>query len=311
MAISYERNMLEMLAMPARQEVKNAIIKTLFRHNGSIKEFAVGEAIVTEIADLFSLNKDQRETVLERIYRKENRIVKTPLWHRLLYRAANELAKENLVTKPTDTILLTNKKEWLLTEKGIDRALELLNISFVQKETLPTQSFEIQKEVKRIKEKERPENYIPFETKRTANVSAKIINIRSRGFRKAVIETYNYTCCVCGLKINSPNNLYWEVEAAHIVPHNLNGKDDIWNGVALCRLHHWAFDVGWFSFSNKYRILLSSHLKNIPDDFGKINGFEFFRNSLELNKKILLPDGNSLRPHENAIEWHRENIFNP
>jgi hypothetical protein len=309
--MSYERNMLEMLAMPARQEVKNAIIETLFKHNGSIKEFAVGETIVTEIADLFSLNKDQRETVLERIYRKENRIVKTPLWHRLLYRAANELAKENFVTKPTDTVLLTNKKEWLLTEKGIDRALELLNIPFIQKETLPIQSFEIQKEVKRIKEKSRPEEYIPFEVKRTANVSEKRINIRSRSFRKAVIETYDYTCCVCGLKINSPNTLYWEVEAAHIVPHNLNGKDDIWNGVALCRLHHWAFDVGWFSFSNKYQILLSSRLKNIPDDFGKANGLDFFRNSLESNKKILLPDGYSLRPHENAIERHRKNIFFP
>jgi len=308
--MSYERDMLETWAMPAKQEVKNTILKTLFNHNGSIKEFAEGEPIVTEIADLFSLNKDQREIVLERIYRKENRIVKTPLWHRLLYRAANELAEENLVTKPKDTVLLTNKREWLLTEKGIDRALELLNIPLIHKEALPIQSFEIQKEIKKIIEKPRPKEYIPFEVKRKVNVSAKMINIRSRSFRKAVIETYGYTCCVCGLKINSPNTLYWEVEAAHIVPHNLNGKDDIWNGVALCRLHHWAFDVGWFSFSNKYEILLSSYFKNIPDNFGKINGFDFFRNSLESEKKILLPNI-SLRPHENAIEWHRKNIFSP
>ncbi|MDR2716498.1 MAG: hypothetical protein LBB89_00325 [Treponema sp.] len=54
--MSYERNMLVLLAMPARQEVKNAIIETLFKHNGSIKEFAVGETIVTELADLFSLD---------------------------------------------------------------------------------------------------------------------------------------------------------------------------------------------------------------------------------------------------------------
>ncbi|MDR2924032.1 MAG: HNH endonuclease [Treponema sp.] len=303
--------MLEMLAMPTRQDVKNAIIKTLFKHNGSIKEFAAGEAIVAEIADLFSLNNDQREAVLERIYRKENRIVKTPLWHRLLYRAANELAKEKLVTNPSDTALLTNKREWLLTEKGIDRALELLNIPLIQKETLPVQSFEIQKEVKRIKERERPLEYVPFEAKQKTNVPAKMINIRSRSFRKAVIETYDYTCCICGLKITSPNALYWEVEAAHIVPHNLNGKDDIWNGIALCRLHHWAFDVGWFSFSNKYRVMLSSQMKNIPNDFGKINGCEFFRNSLEANKRILLPEVHSMHPHENAVEWHRNNVFCP
>jgi hypothetical protein len=74
--MSYEGDMLVKLAMPTRQEVENAIITTLFRHNGSIKEFTSGEDIVSEIADIFCLDQEQRETVLERIYRKENRIVK-------------------------------------------------------------------------------------------------------------------------------------------------------------------------------------------------------------------------------------------
>jgi hypothetical protein len=308
--MSYERKMLEMLAMPTKQEVKDAIIKTLFLHNGRIKEFASGQIVVDEIADQFSLNKEQREGILERIYKKENRIVKTPLWHRLLYRAANELAKEHYVTRPSDTILLTKQKEWLLTEKGIDHALELLNIPLVQKEILPTQSFEIQKEITRIKEQPRPEQYIPFEQK-TTKTSAKTVNIRSRSFRQAIVESYNYACCVCGLKINSPNTLYWEVEAAHIVPHGLNGKDDIWNGIALCRLHHWAFDVGWFSLSNNYRLLISSHLGNIPQNFGLIGKNDIFKDSLESKKKISLPDRYSFRPHENSLKWHREHIFYP
>jgi len=306
--MSYEREMLEMLAMPTKQEVKDAIIKTLFLHNGHIKEFASGQIIVDEIADQFSLNKKQREGVLERIYRKENRIVKTPLWHRLLYRAANELAKEHYITRPSDTILLTKQKEWLLTEKGIDHALELLGIPLTQKEILPTQSFEIQKEITRIKEQPRPEKYIPFEQKAT-KTSAKTVSVRSRSFRQAIVESYNYACCVCGLKINSPNTLYWEVEAAHIVPHGLNGKDDIWNGIALCRLHHWAFDVGWFSLSNSYRILISSHLENIPQNFGHIGKTEIFKDSLESKRKILLPDRYSFRPHESSLKWHREHIF--
>ncbi len=39
------------------------------------------------------------------------------------------------------------------------------------------------------------------------------------------------------------------------------GKDDIWNGIALCHLHHWAFDVGWFALLNDYNIQLSTKLK--------------------------------------------------
>ncbi|MBN1464780.1 HNH endonuclease, partial [candidate division KSB1 bacterium] len=65
-----------------------------------------------------------------------------------------------------------------------------------------------------------------------------VVAFRRRGFRQAITEAYNYECAVCGLKIYSPDFLYWEVEAAHIVPHSSMGKDDIWNGLALCRLHH-------------------------------------------------------------------------
>jgi hypothetical protein len=307
--MSYEGNMLVKLAMPTKREVENAIITTLFKHNGSIKEFSSGEEIVTEIADLFLLNRGQREAVLERIYRKENRIVKTPIWHRLLYRAADTLAKEKLVTRPTDTMELTGKKEWLLTEKGVDYALQLLKMPSVKKEMLPVKSFEVQKEVKNITETPRPENYIPFEQATRSKTVAKITAIRTRGFRQAVIESYDFSCCVCGLKINAPNSLNWEVEAAHIVPHGLHGKDDIWNGIALCRLHHWAFDVGWFSLSNNYQIVISPQFGNIPNNFGRIGNFYFFRNTLETNKRILLPENDSLRPHESALEWHRKHIF--
>jgi hypothetical protein len=309
--MSYEGNMLVSLAMPMKQEVEDAILITLFRHNGTLKEFSASENIVAEIAERFSLNKEQKEAVLERIYKKENRTVRTPLWHRLLYRAADSLAKKKLITRPTDTIQLTKKKEWMLTEKGFDASLHLLNMPFTQKELLPIKSFEVQKEVKKIKETHRPKEYNPIGTAKQTRTTTRTANIRSRSFRQAVIETYDYRCCICGLKMKSPDSLSWEVEAAHIVPHSLNGKDDIWNGVTLCRLHHWAFDVGWFSFSNDYRIIISSQIKNIPDDFGLIGGFDLFRNSLKSDKIILLPESNIFNPHKDAIEWHRKNIFYP
>ncbi len=58
--MSYESNMLLKFGMPARGEVEKALIITLFKHNGVVKEFAAGEEIVNEIADKFSLNENQK-----------------------------------------------------------------------------------------------------------------------------------------------------------------------------------------------------------------------------------------------------------
>lgn len=238
--MSYEGKMLEELGMPTRKEVEQALLKTLFKHNGVIKEFGSGEEIVDELANEFGLNEKQRTVFLQTIYRKEDRLKKSLLWHRLLFRAADSLAKERLVSRPTSTLPLTRKKEWMLTENGFDEALRLLNIQKTQKEFLPTKSFEVQKVVKKLTEAPRPEHYDPFDKEKKVTIVTRESSIRARGFRQAVIEAYNYKCAFCGMKINSPGSLLWEVEAAHIVPHSSMGKDDIWNGLALCHLHHWC-----------------------------------------------------------------------
>lgn len=43
--MSYEGKMLEDLAMPTRKEVEHVLLKTLFKHNGVIKEFATGRKL--------------------------------------------------------------------------------------------------------------------------------------------------------------------------------------------------------------------------------------------------------------------------
>jgi HNH endonuclease len=307
--MSYEGKMLQDLKMPTRKEVEQVLLKTLFKHNGVIKEFATGEEIVNEIADEFNLKENQKTAVLERIYRKENRIVKTPLWHRLLYRAADSLAKEKLVSRPTSTILLTNKKEWMLTENGFDEALKLLKIPQTQKEFLSTKSYEVQKIVKKLIETPRPENYNPFDKeKKVAKVTRESV-IRTRGFRQAVIEAYDYKYAFCGLKINSLKDMSWEVEAAHIVPHHEKGRDDILNGLSLCHLHHWAFDAGWFTLLDDFKIQVSSKVNSLPSDFGRTGDYDFIRVFSNKNSKILLPKNKEIYPHQNAISWHRENKF--
>jgi hypothetical protein len=307
-AVSYEGKMLKELKMPLRREVEKALLIALFRNNGEIKEFGAGEEIVDEIADDFELNKEQRAAYLETIYRKENRVKKSLLWHRLLFRAADNLAKERLVSRPTQTLRLTNKREWMLTEKGFDKALRLLNIPATKKDFLTTRTYEVQKIVKKLNETQRSENYNPFDKQKKSSKTTRETTLRMRGFRQAIIEGYDHKCSVCGLKICSPDFLSWEVEAAHIVPHRAMGKDDIWNGLALCHLHHWLFDVGWFTLLNDYRIQVSSQVCSLPTDFGKIGGYEFLKLSIN-QSKIFLPSRKEIYPHPNAIAWHRQNIF--
>jgi len=307
--MSYEGDMLRKFDMPQKMEVEEAILKTLFKHNGTIKEFAAEEEIVDEIAELFTLKESQRVAVLERIYRKENRPVKTPLWHRLLYRAADSLAKERLVSRPKSTVLLTNKREWMLTEEGFEKALKLLQIPPTQKEFLPVKSYEVEKVVKKIKETPSPCNYIPFDIKKKIRTESKETTIRARGFRIAVIESYDYRCSICGLKLSSPDSHFWEVEAAHIVPNSSKGRDDIWNGLALCHFHHWAFDVGWFSLTEDYKVIVSSQSQNLPHDCGIIDNYQVFKDGLTPNKPLILPANSNLYPHKNSLHWHRQNIL--
>jgi len=179
--------MLEQFAMPTQTEVEQTLLRALLKHGGVIKEFGSGQEIVDEMADEFGLNERQRSAFLETIYRKENRVKKSLLWHRLLFRAADALARQNLVIRPTQTLQLTKKREWLLTEKGFDDALKLCKIPTARKEFLPTKAFEVQKIVKKLTESRRTEDYDPFDkNKKIVKTTTESI-LRTRGFRQAVM----------------------------------------------------------------------------------------------------------------------------
>ena len=307
--MSYESSMLSELKMPPRSEVEFALLQALFKHNGVIKEFGAGEEIVQEIAVFFGLSEKQRKAYLETIYKKQNRKKRSSLWHRLLFRAADSLAKDKLVSRPTNTFHITQKREWMLTEKGFDKVLKILKIPISQKDFLPTQSYEVQKIIKKLEKAPRPANYVPFDEGKKVIQVTKELTLRQRGFRQLVIDAYSYQCAVCGVKIKSPDSLSWEVEAAHIVPHGFKGKDDILNGLALCHIHHWAFDVGWFTLSDDYRIQVSEQINILPKDFGRMGRYEILRGLNNNNKRIFLPSKEEIFPHQNSIRWHRENIF--
>jgi putative restriction endonuclease len=199
----------------------------------------------------------------------------------------------------------------MLTEKGFDEALRIENIPLTEKDSLPIRSYEVQKVVKKLVETRRPKNYQPFDRSRKLIKTVRETTLRVRGFRQAVIEVYDFRCAVCGLKINSPDSLCWEVEAAHIVPHGFFGRDDLFNGIALCRFHHWAFDVGWFALLDNYRICVSSKVSDLQCEFGRIGEHDVIRGLAQRRAAISLPVRRELYPHVNSVRWHRQFVFHP
>src|SRR5881296_3213102 len=161
--MSYESRMLADLAMPSRGKIQRALLRTLLKHGGVVKEFAAGEEVVAELADQFQLNSAQRTAALETVYRKENRLKKTLLWHRLLFRSADALASDGLVSRPTQTFRLTGKREWMLTERGFDQALHVSDLPATKKESLPVKSYEVQRVVNKLVTASRPRDYQPFD----------------------------------------------------------------------------------------------------------------------------------------------------
>ncbi len=75
---------------------------------------------------------------------------------------------------------------------------------------------------------------------------------RDARFRPLVLQAYGNRCAVCGTALKL-------VDAAHVVPiSDPRGDDDVTNGLALCRLHHGAYDTGLLGVRSNYRVILNT-----------------------------------------------------
>ncbi len=117
--------------------------------------------------------------------------------------------------------------------------------------------------------------------------------LRDTSFRKRVLTAYGYRCAFCDLQLNL-------VDGAHIVPVSDNSStDETCNGVALCALHHRAYDTSFVTFNEKYEIIYNQvqmrRLRKIGHDSG---GDKFIS---DLRRLIHVPPSVNDRPHESYI----------
>lgn len=76
--------------------------------------------------------------------------------------------------------------------------------------------------------------------------------LRDRNFRKRVLAAYGHGCAMCELQLGL-------LDAAHILPvGHPASTDKVRNGVALCALHHRAYDLSLVTFDPAYAILVSA-----------------------------------------------------
>jgi putative restriction endonuclease len=123
---------------------------------------------------------------------------------------------------------------------------------------------------------------------------------RDQGFRRAITMAYAHRCALCGIRVLTLDG-HTAVEASHIIPWSLSQDDRPANGMALCRLCHWAFDEGLLSVSTNYGIATSSQLTAIDNLPGYLTNLE--------GRGIVGPAETAFWPDPGALRWHHDNVF--
>ena len=92
-----------------------------------------------------------------------------------------------------------------------------------------------------------------------------------------------------------------EAVAAHIVPLDREGPDDLRNGLAFCLRHDWAFRRGLFALTDELKVEVSPAAGRAQRHRFELEEFK--------GKAILAPANPVCRPEPALVEWHRRWIF--
>jgi len=126
---------------------------------------------------------------------------------------------------------------------------------------------------------------------------------RSQGFRRKVLEIYDFQCAACGLRINIPEVLDGTfIDAAHLIPFSESRNDHPTNGLALCKNHHWAMDRYLITPTPEGVWRASSHL--IPHrspgekELAQLGG-----------QRLPPPSESAFRPSQEALDWRCQRLL--
>ena len=122
---------------------------------------------------------------------------------------------------------------------------------------------------------------------------------RDRQFTIDVLENFRYSCAFCGFHAVL-NGQATGIDAAHVQWHAYRGPDDVANGIALCKLHHWAFDKGILGIDDEERVY-------IADVFAAQSDGGLPLESLA-NQRLAVPPRNQAIA-KRFLDWHISNVY--
>ena len=116
-------------------------------------------------------------------------------------------------------------------------------------------------------------------------------------FRRSVLSSYDYQCCICSLDLQPL------LVASHIVPWatNTEYRPDPENGLCLCTLHDRAFDRGLLSLSSDLKIVVSGEVRDSQNQSVQLYLREFQGQSIRPPKRF--------PPRADCLDWHLNTIF--
>jgi putative restriction endonuclease len=117
--------------------------------------------------------------------------------------------------------------------------------------------------------------------------------VRDAQFRRKVLTAYGHRCAMCGVQLRL-------LDAAHVLPVDQPGStDETNNGVALCALHHRAYDRALVAFDETYAIHINAKQVAELTALSLAGGLRAFRAALK--PKLLLPPDPRDYPRQSFI----------
>ncbi len=127
-----------------------------------------------------------------------------------------------------------------------------------------------------------------------------LMKARDPRFREIVLRAYHSRCAFCGYDLRLDGALVG-LEAAHIRWKQYGGPCEVNNGLALCSLHHSAFDMGAIGIDEKMTIRISGGVNRSP----VVDQLFWQRDG----QKLFLPQDKVFWPAEQFVEWHQSQVF--
>jgi putative restriction endonuclease len=122
------------------------------------------------------------------------------------------------------------------------------------------------------------------------------VRLHQRRFSELVINAYGEQCAVCRLR-HRPL-----LDAAHIIEdRDERGVAEVPNGLALCGVHHDAYDAYILDINPDYRIEIR---KDVLEEF---DGPMLKHGLQEMNGHIIhVPRSEQLRPNREYLQWRHD-----